>query len=109
MSSRYDRWMYEWETRLTSVDNNRVVRPLDWGLDWTSSWPERNGGPPGNDSRAMYEYFSHLNDRIIQTSDDFYSYRTPTDFRVERREVKVFSTREVPDPMQYRWRILCAG
>jgi dienelactone hydrolase len=103
MYSRYDRWMYDWETRLTSVDNNRVVRPLDWGLDWTQTWPRRNGGPPNNgssssDARAQYEYFAHLNERIIETSDDFYSYRTPTDFRLERREVKVFSTREVPDP-----------
>jgi dienelactone hydrolase len=98
MSSRYDRWMYEWETRLTSVDNNRVVRPLDWGLEWTRNWPERNGGPASTDSRGLLDYFSRFNDRIIQTSDDFYSYRAPTDFRLERREVKVFSTREVPDP-----------
>ncbi|MGB9236556.1 MAG: abhydrolase domain-containing 18 [Terriglobales bacterium] len=98
MLSRYDRWMYEWETRLTSVDNNRVVRPLDWGVEWTRDWPERNGGPAGTDSRSLVEYFSRFNDRIIQTSDEFYSYRTPADFRLERREVKVFSTREVPDP-----------
>src|SRR5208337_3591339 len=98
MLSRYDRWMYDWETRLTSVDNNRVVRPLDWGLEWTRNWPERNGGPASTDSRALVEYFSRFNDRIIETSDEFYSYKTPTDFRLEKREVKVFSTREVPDP-----------
>ena len=98
MLSRYDRWMYEWETRLTSVDNNRVVRPLDWGVEWTRNWPEKNGGPASTDSRGLLEYFSRFNDRIIATSDDFYSYRTPSDFRLERREVKVFSTREVPDP-----------
>ena len=105
MPSRYDRWMYDWETRLTSVDNNRVVRPLDWGLEWTRNWPERNGAPPArngdppaNDSRALFEFFARLNDRIIEASDHFHSYRTPTDFRLERREVKVFSTREVPDP-----------
>jgi len=105
MPSRYDRWMYDWETRLTSVDNNRVVRSLEWGLEWTRSWPQYNGvtpacngTPPANDSRALLQYFSHLNDRIIQTSDDFYSYRTPTDLRLERREVQVFSTREAPDP-----------
>jgi len=98
MPSRYDRWMHDWETRLTSVDNNRVVRALDWGLEWTRNWPERNGGPAATDSRSLVEYFSRFNDRIIETSDDFYSYRTPTDFRLERREVKVFSTREVPDP-----------
>jgi len=97
LRSAYDRWMYAWETRLTSVDNNRVVRPLDWGVEWTGSWPGRNGGPRGTDAGAALEYFSHFNDQIIANSDDFYSYRTSTDFRLERREVKVFSTRETPD------------
>jgi dienelactone hydrolase len=95
--------MYDWETRLTSVDNNRVVRPLDWGLDWTRDWPGRNGGRrsgegSGQDSRDLLEYFSRFNDRIVQNSDDFYSYQKPADFRLERREVQVFSTREAPDP-----------
>ena len=98
MPSRYAQWMYEWETRLTSVDNNRVVRPLDWGLDWTQSWPGRNGGPSGRGKPELLEYFSRFNDRIIQSSDEFYSYKRPSDFRLERREVQVFSTREVPDP-----------
>jgi dienelactone hydrolase len=98
MFSRYDRWMYEWETQLTSVDNNRVVRPLDWGVEWTRTWPGRNGGP-GPGPRATLDFFRHFNDRIIANSDNFFSYRTPSDFRLERREVKVFSTREVPDPL----------
>jgi dienelactone hydrolase len=98
MASRYAQWMYDWETRLTSVDNNRVVRPLDWGAEFTRHWPCHNGGPSGQTPRELLEYFTRLNDRIIQSSDDFYSYRTPGDFRLERREVQVFSTREVPDP-----------
>jgi dienelactone hydrolase len=106
MPSRYAQWMYDWETRLTSVDNNRVVRPLEWGLDWTASWPGRNGVPAGQgpgpgsgqSSRDLLEYFSRLNDGIVRASDDFYSYQKPGDFRLERREVQVFSTREAPDP-----------
>src|SRR5579864_8955646 len=90
MPSRYAQWMYDWETRLTSVDNNRVVRPLDWGLDWTHNWPGRNGGPAGQGSRELQQYFSHFNDRIIRDSDNFYSYQKPSDFRLERREVQVF-------------------
>ncbi len=98
--------MYDWETRLTSVDNNRVVRPLEWGLDWTEGWPGRNGGlseqgseqGPGQSPRDLLEYFLRCNDRIIRASDEFYAYQEPTDFRLERREVQVFSTREAPDP-----------
>jgi hypothetical protein len=98
MRSRYGRWMHDWETRLTSVDNNRVVRPLDWGLEWTSAWPGRNDGPSRNSARDLTDFFASLNDRILQTSDEFYSYQKPADFRLERREVQVSSTREVPDP-----------
>lgn len=98
MPSRYAKWMYSWETRLTSVDNNRVVRPLDWGLDWTQRWPGRNGGPASQDNSDLLDYFTKFNERIIRDSDDFYSYQKPADFRLERREVQVFSTREVPDP-----------
>ena len=102
MPSRYAQWMYDWEIRLTSVDNNRVVRPLEWGLDWTQGWPGRNGGLSGQNSgqgsRDLLEFFSRFNDRIVRASDDFYSYQKPADFRLERREVQVFSTRELPDP-----------
>jgi len=48
MSSYYQQWMYDWETRLTSVDNNRVVRPMEWGLEWARDWPCRNGFAPGH-------------------------------------------------------------
>ncbi|HUM06101.1 MAG TPA: hypothetical protein VLT90_11620 [Terriglobales bacterium] len=98
MPSRYAQWMYDWETRLTSVDNNRVVRPLEWGVEFTEHWPGRNGGPGGSSQQELLRYFTRFNDHIIQSSDDFYSYRRPTDFRLERREVRVYSTREVPDP-----------
>src|ERR1700744_3896050 len=43
MPSRYAQWMYDWEHRLTSVDNNRVVRQLEWGTEWARDWPCRNG------------------------------------------------------------------
>jgi dienelactone hydrolase len=98
MPSRYAQWMYDWETRLTSVDNNRVVRPLEWGLEWAENWPGRDGLVAGETPHEWLEFFSRFNDRIIEVSDDFYSYRSPSDFRLERREVQVCSTREVPDP-----------
>ena len=44
MPSRYAQWMYDWEHRLTSVDNNRVVRPLEWGVEWARDWLLRISG-----------------------------------------------------------------
>jgi pimeloyl-ACP methyl ester carboxylesterase len=98
MASRYRQWMYEWETRLTSVDSNRVVRPLEWGLEWARDWPCRNGFAPGYLPADGEGFLREYNDRILGSSDEFYSYRKPTDFRLERREIRVFSTRAVPDP-----------
>jgi dienelactone hydrolase len=98
MPSRYAQWMYDWEHRLTSVDNNRVVRPLEWGLEWAQSWPCRNGYAPGRVPHDSEQYLCEYNQRIIASSDEFYSYAVPKDFRLQRREVQVFSTREVPDP-----------
>ena len=90
--------MYDWEHRLTSVDNNRVVRPLEWGVEWARDWPCRNGVPPGQVPANPEKFFLDYNHRVVADSDEFYSYKPPTDFRLEKREVQVFSTREVPDP-----------
>src|ERR1700741_133646 len=98
MPSRYAQWMYDWEHRLTSVDNNRVVRPLEWGVEWARHWPCRNGCSPGQAAGSPEQFFLDYNRRIVAASDEFYSYVKPGDFRLERREVQVFSTREVPDP-----------
>jgi len=98
MTSRYAQWMYDWEHRLTSVDNNRVVRPLEWGAEWAKDWPCRNGHPPGHIPENPENFFLDYNRRIVAASDEFYSYPRPSDFRLEKREVQVFSTREVPDP-----------
>jgi dienelactone hydrolase len=90
--------MYDWEHRLTSVDNNRVVRPLEWGVEWAQDWPCRNGYRPGHTPGNPEKYMLDYSRRIVASSDEFYSYQRPRDFRLEKREVQVFSTREVPDP-----------
>src|SRR5215467_15466806 len=98
MLARYAQWMYDWETRLSSVDNNRVVRPLEWGIEWTRDWPCRNGFQPPLTASECEHYLQEYNRRAVASSDEFFSYRRPTDFRLERRAVQVFSTREVPEP-----------
>jgi len=98
MLSLYARWMYRWETRLTSVDNNRVVRPLEWGIEWTRDWPCHNGFLRSQTPEQCERYLREYNLRAVAASDEFYSYKTPSDFRLERREVQVFSTRAFPEP-----------
>ena len=98
MPKWYDRWMYDWEMRLTAVDTNRIVRPLEWGVDWTNTWPCRDGVRPREMPADPERYLREYNDRIIAHSDQFFSYRTPSDFRLEERDVQVFSTRAKPEP-----------
>src|SRR5437868_3612325 len=87
--------MVDWETRLTTRDTNRVVRPFEWGVEWTRAWPFVNGNYP--QSEAVQESYLHdLNQHIVQNSADFFSYRTPQDFRLERRPVELFATRSNP-------------
>jgi dienelactone hydrolase len=98
MPSLYARWMHDWETRLTQVDNNRVVRPMEWGIEWTRDWPCRNGSQPVVTPAECEAYLRHYNARAVAASDEFFSYQIPRDFGLETREVQVFSTRHVPDP-----------
>ncbi len=40
-----------------------------------------------------------LNEEIVLRSDDFYGYRTPTDFRIERRHPQLFPTNVRPETL----------
>ena len=90
MRSLYARWMYNWETRLTKVDNNRVVRPLEWGIEFTREWPCPNGFMSPVTASECEHYLREYNQRAVANSDEFFSYKKPIDFRLERREIQVF-------------------
>jgi hypothetical protein len=69
MTEFYRRWMEAWEGRLCFRTNNRVVRPFEWGLEWTANWPlshvqPRNGHTPE-------QYLRILNEVTLQDSDAF--------------------------------------
>jgi len=90
--TRYNRWMHDWEYRLTSRDTNRVVRPFEWGLDWIEGWPVVNGHRPSADPEEIERYFHELNERIVATSDTFFGYEKPSDYRLEQRQIRVHGT-----------------
>lgn len=91
MPGLYEKWMRAWETRLTTRDTNRIVRPLDWGMEWTHGWPLVNGDRPGS-SDECENYLHRLNDRIVVASDEFFAYTPPPDFRLETRKIELFPT-----------------
>src|SRR5262245_41577708 len=98
MRQLYEKWMYAWETRLTTMDTNRVVRPLEWGIEWTRAWPQVNGNYPADPTRISHadaqRYLEELNELIIGDSDRFFGYDSPQDFTLEERLPELFSTNE---------------
>jgi dienelactone hydrolase len=99
----YARWMYGWETRLTMRDENRVVRPLEWGFDWLRPFLDETGmaarvarlEAAGEGERAMVE----VNEAILADSDRFFGYQRPTDFRLEERHPMLFPTNVRPETL----------
>jgi hypothetical protein len=100
----YARWMYGWETRLTMRDENRVVRPLEWGFDWLQPFLEDAGltarverlETAGDGEAAMVE----VNEAILADSDRFFAYETPKDFRLEERHPMLFPTNVRPETLE---------
>jgi alpha/beta hydrolase family protein len=81
MRTLYRRWMEDWENRLCFRTNNRVVRPFEWGMEWTEGWSISPAQPRnGHDSEAWLRV---LNDAAIQKSDGFFGYTPPTDFQLD--------------------------
>src|ERR1700735_5520954 len=100
----YARWMYAWETKLTMRDQNRIVRPLEWGFDWLQPFLEDAGiaarvgrlSAAGEDEQAMVE----VNQAILADSDRFFGYQRPTDFRLEERHPLLFPTNVRPETLR---------
>jgi Alpha/beta hydrolase domain containing 18 len=106
LKERYARWMYAWETQLTTRDENRVVRPLEWGFEWIAPWLKSHGfgaAVPGQDAEcnaaAAEEAMIRINELLIQHSDKFFGYERPTDFRLEERHPELFPTNVRPETL----------
>jgi hypothetical protein len=77
----YGHWIDRWERKLATRDNNRVVRPFEWGLDWLQDTGIAAPDPTANGDSAgrLMEYV----ERAVADSDRFYSYRAVTDYRLD--------------------------
>ncbi len=102
----YARRMYSWETRLTTRDENRVVRPLEWGFDWIAPFLKSHGfanalpaplhraGPAAAEAAMI-----RINNLLIRNSEVFFGYERPTDFRLEERYPQLFPTNVRPETL----------
>jgi hypothetical protein len=102
----YARWMYDWETRLTTRDENRVVRPLEWGFEWIEPFLRENGftealpGPEVAADPALAEAaMAHVNQFLVSHSDAFFGYKRPTDFRLEEDYPRLYPTNVRPETL----------
>jgi len=102
----YARWMYDWEWRLTTRDENRVVRPLEWGFEWIVPFLEAHGMNDVIPTEAEQQdpvkaeaAFVRINQRLIEQSDLFFGYEKPTDYRLEDRYPELFPTNVRPETL----------
>jgi dienelactone hydrolase len=113
MRTLYSKWMYAWEHKLTTRDTNRIVRPLEYGLEFTRAWPIK-GKPSLPDDltslspAASEELLREMNRAIVADSDHFYNYQTPTDFRIEERVPELFPTNRRQNKQEQRLQQLAA-
>lgn len=94
--------MIAWETKLTTRDTNRVVRPVEWGFDWLTNFAGVAGDPDGlggADGAGALERMARLNGEIAARSEEFFGYETPRDFRLEMRYPELFPTNVRPETL----------
>jgi hypothetical protein len=102
----YARWMYRWETRLTTRDENRVVRPLEWGFEWLALFMRTHGfsaaipaAEAGRDPAAAEAAMVRINQILVRNSHLFFGYERPADFRLEERYPQLFPTNVRPETL----------
>src|SRR5580698_2506739 len=104
LSRLYAKWMFSWETALTTRDTNRIVRPLEWGFDWLKDFsPIALEADPHQSDAPVADNFARMiavNRDIVARADEFFGYATPTDFRLERRHPQLFPTNVRPETLQ---------
>jgi len=103
-SKFYARWMFAWETALTTRDTNRIVRPVEWGFDWLEDFARPRGLMPDpaveHSPQDAEDALLAINNAILRDRDAFYGYTCPTDFRLEERHPQLFPTNVRPQTLR---------
>jgi hypothetical protein len=99
LSALYRKWMFAWETALTTRDTNRIVRPLEWGFDWLRDFSPAAAASSEVCSTQALAQMVAVNDDIVARNHEFFGYTTPTDFRLEERHPQLFPTNVRPETL----------
>jgi hypothetical protein len=91
---RYRRQIEQWEDRLAAKTTDRVVRDFEWGLEWTQNWPCTAQVPRDGNDHATY--LRLVNEAAVREDSRFFSYRIPTDFRLEKNLLRFTSAVTTP-------------
>ena len=81
VAHQYRTWMNRWENELCFRATDRVVRPFEYGIEWTRTWPCSQEFPL--DGMRPLDYLVELNQHAIADSTRFFSYESPQDFRLD--------------------------
>jgi dienelactone hydrolase len=108
LSKLYARWMFAWETALTTRDTNRIVRPVEWGFDWLEDFARPRGLMPdptighasATAARSNADALLAINRAILGDRESFYGYMRPADFRLEERHPQLFPTNVRPETLR---------
>jgi len=102
LSRLYAKWMFSWETALTTRDTNRIVRPLEWGFDWLEDFSPLAAAAQASPEAPStgFDRMIAINDDILARAEEFFGYQTPTDFRLEKRHPQLFPTNVRPETLQ---------
>lgn len=88
----YGRRMHAWENDLATRSTDRIVRPFDWGMEWSRNWPvQSNAGDPET-------CLAEINSAMIAQPESFFDYERPRGFHLDGAHVRFASPVETPYP-----------
>src|SRR6202522_2968605 len=101
LSRLYAKWMFSWETALTTRDTNRIVRPLEWGFDWLEDFsPLAQQAPLAASTADGFARMIAINNDILARPEEYFGYRTPTAFPLENPPPQPFPPNVRPETLQ---------
>jgi Alpha/beta hydrolase domain containing 18 len=95
LGEMYTEWLARREHDLAFRTNDRVVRPFEWGEEWTRSWPLRGLVQNGHGPES---YIRSFNEIAVSNADRFLAYEPVSHFALEGNLLRFPSAVVTPYP-----------